>query len=200
MQEDIQNLDSTYWTNRYDQQETQWDVGTITPPLKAYFDQLDNKDIYILIPGAGNAYEAEYLHEQGFRNVQVVDVSAVPLKNLKYRAPSFPDEHLILKDFFDLEGSYDLIVEQTFFCALNPALRTSYAEKMNELLRPGGKLAGVLFEDTLFTDHPPFGGFREEYEGYFKSYFDFLHFERCKNSLPPRQNRELFIELQKPVA
>lgn len=59
---------------------------------------------------------------------------------------------------FSLKDSFDLIIEQTFFCALDPKLRPEYAVKMAELLKPGGRLVGVLFNDTLNNDKPPFGG------------------------------------------
>ena len=49
-------------------------------------------------------------------------------------------------DFFDHAGVYNLIIEQTFFCALDPSLRGSYVEKMHSLLADGGKIAGVLFD------------------------------------------------------
>jgi Thiopurine S-methyltransferase (TPMT) len=54
----------SYWTNRYNDQSTGWDIGYPSTPLKEYIEQLTNKNIHILIPGAGNAYEAEYLLEQ----------------------------------------------------------------------------------------------------------------------------------------
>lgn len=186
-------LDKDYWTKRYQQNETGWDVGNITTPLKEYFDQLKNKDLKILIPGAGNAYEAEYLFHNGFKNVFVIDISENPLKNIKKRVPDFPQEQLILGDFFEHNKTYDLIVEQTFFCALNPKLRSDYAKKMFELLNEKGKLIGVLFNDILNADKPPFGGNKEEYKNYFSPYFDFKHFETCYNSIKPREKRELFI-------
>jgi len=58
---------SNYWENRYQNQQTGWDIGEISSPLKAYIDQLEDKSIKILIPGAGNAYEAEYLFLNGFK-------------------------------------------------------------------------------------------------------------------------------------
>ncbi|MFT5618794.1 MAG: hypothetical protein ACI85I_002029 [Arenicella sp.] len=120
----MEKLDEKYWQSRYENQQIQWDIGTISTPLKVYFDQLQNKELKILIPGAGNAHEAEYLHNLGFKNVFVVDLAEEPLGNLKARVPSFPKQHLIHSNFFDLENQkFDLIVEQTFFCALNPNLR-----------------------------------------------------------------------------
>jgi thiopurine S-methyltransferase len=191
--------DENYWTDRYDQGMTQWDIGHISTPLKAYIDQLDDPGLKILIPGGGNAYEAEYLFNRGFSNVFVVDLSDRPLHNLKERVPNFPEDQLIKGDFFDLDDTNDLIIEQTFFCALHPDLRTDYALKVLELLQPGGRLVGVLFEDTLFSDHPPYGGFRDEYITYFEGRFEVCVFERCYNSIPPRTDRELFINMRKPA-
>lgn len=190
-------LNAEYWTSRYRAGETGWDAGSITTPLKHYFDQLTNKQLTVLLPGAGNAYEAEYLFNLGFKNTVVVDVSSEPLKNLKQRVPQWPAGQLIEGDFFEHEGVYDLIIEQTFFCALDPSLRTAYAEKMHELLKPDGKLVGLLFNDKLNVDRPPFGGNEIEYRHYFQPYFHFKVFEACYNSIPPRAGRELFINLQK---
>jgi len=52
------NFDEQYWTERYDAGKDGWDLGCISPPIKEYIDQLTNKDIKILIPGAGNSHEA----------------------------------------------------------------------------------------------------------------------------------------------
>ncbi|MEM9857611.1 MAG: methyltransferase domain-containing protein [Bacteroidota bacterium] len=189
--------DADYWTKRYLEKNTQWDAGVITTPLKNYIDQLENRYLKILIPGCGNAHEAAYLYQEGFNDVYVVDISRIPLDNFSRVHPSFPKENLIQGDFFHLKGSFDLILEQTFFCALHPSQRFAYAQKMHELLRSGGKLVGVLFEDELFTDHPPYGGFRAEYKTYFDPFFEFNVFDRCYNSIEPRENRELFINLLK---
>jgi len=189
--------DEKYWTERYINSQTQWDTGDITTPLKEYFDQLTDKNLKILIPGCGNAYEAKYLWENGFKNVYVVDISSQPLNNFAKQNPDFPKSQLIHQNFFDLEGQYDLIVEQTFFCALHPLERDNYAVKCKELLKPKGKLMGVLFDDPLFTDHPPYGGNKKIYEPFFKDRFKLIVFERCYNSIKPREGRELFILLIK---
>ena len=197
----LPDFDAAYWQARYDDGRDGWDTQGITPPLRAYFDQLDvARQPRILIPGAGRAYEAEYLHRLGFRQVFVADIAPEALAALATRVPDFPGEHLLLTDFFALPNDppYDLIVEQTFFCALDPALRPAYARQCAHLLRPGGTLMGLLF-DTDFgpVQEPPFGGNKEEYCEYFAPYFEFRHFETATNSLRPRQGRELFICLKK---
>lgn len=193
-----QSLNAKYWDDLYLNNNKPWDIGQVSPPLKAYFDQLTNKHISILIPGAGNAYEAEYLVNNGFTNVFVCDYSAVPLQNLAERCPKIKPENLLQEDFFKLkEKKFDLIIEQTFFCAIEKPLRKEYFKKMNALLNTNGKLVGLLFNDTLNEDKPPFGGTKEEYQDYFKELFKPKVYETAYNSLKPRAGRELFINLMK---
>ena len=109
------DLSGDAWDNRYLNNDIGWDLGEISTPLKVYIDQLENKEVKILIPGGGNSYEAAYLFANGFKNVFVVDVSKTAIENIQKRIPSFPASQLIQGNFFDLEGGFDLIIEQTFF-------------------------------------------------------------------------------------
>lgn len=192
-------LDATFWNNKYLNNKTGWDLGMISNPLQQYFDQLKDKELRILIPGGGNSYEAAYLFNKGFKNVFVADLAIEPLKNIKKRMPNFPSEHLIHQNFFDLKMEFDLLIEQTFFCAIHPDLRFKYAKKASEILSKNGKLVGLLFDAMLNKDHPPFGGNKAEYNGYFKKFFDILIMENCYNSTEKRQGMELFIKLQKKL-
>lgn len=187
-------LNKDYWENRYRENRLGWDIGHISPPLKAYIDQLKNKDLKILIPGAGHGYEAIYLHEQGFNNTTVLDIAEKPLQNLKKKCPDFPDDQLITGDFFDTDiGGFDLVLEQTFFCALDPGLRSSYVQKMHQILQEKGVLAGLFFDFPLTENGPPFGGSKDEYTNLFKNLFHIRTLDRAYNSLPPRQGNELFF-------
>lgn len=188
-------MSEKYWTERYQNCNTPWDMGTASPPLTAYCQRLTHKDTKILIPGAGNAWEAEWLHHNGFTNVWVIDISMEPLLNLKKRLSGFPDHHLIHGDFFDLKEKFELVIEQTFFCALQPDQRPDYVKKMSDILIKGGKLAGVFFDFPLSEQGPPFGGDSEEYEDLFSEYFKIHKMERCYNSIKPRSSNELFLEL-----
>ena len=192
----MNDLTPMYWNNRYETNDFSWDIGEVSTPLKKYIEQLNNKDLKILIPGAGNAYEAELLYVLGFKNVHVLDFAEAPLKNIKKRLSHFPDKQLIQQDFFEHQGHYDLILEQTFFCALNPILREQYVSRMHTLLKPNSKLVGLLFNDNLNSDKPPFGGNKTEYEKLFANFFDIKNMELCYNSIKPREGRELFIIMQ----
>lgn len=191
-------LDEIYWNTRYLENKAPWDIGNISTPLKDYIDQLSDKSISILVPGAGNAYEAEYLFKNEFDSVFICDLASEPLKSFQRRCPDFPSQQLLQQNFFDLkENSYDLIIEQTFFCAIDPELRQAYADKVHRLLKPGGKLVGLLFNDVFQAEGPPFGGTAKEYREYFKGKFLFKTFETASNSIKPRAGRELFINLVK---
>jgi SAM-dependent methyltransferase len=195
----VKTADANYWNERWTKQETGWDLGSPSTPLKEFIDTLTDKSVRILIPGCGNAYEAEYLHQQGFTNVYVVDFAPKAIEEFSQRVPSFPKEHLVCGDFFALEEKdFAIILEQTFFCAIDPSMRKRYAEKMYALLAPGGELTGLLFNDpNLGFENPPFGGNPEEYRTVFSPYFNFEKFETAYNSIPPRAGRELFIRLRK---
>jgi len=189
----MEKLDKEYWVNRYKTNDTGWDLGNVSTPLKEYIDSLEDKSISILVPGAGNAYEVEYLFRKGFTNVFLLDIAQEPIENFKKRVPDFPTNHLIIGDFFEQNGQYDLIIEQTFFCALEPSLRGKYVSKMSDLLKLTGKLIGLLFNIPLNTDKPPFGGNKEEYSKLFVPTLSIIEMELAKNSIKPRENNELFF-------
>ncbi len=108
------------------------------------------------------------------------------------------EKHIVVADFFEYEGEFDVVMEQTFFCALPPAKREAYVEKMHELIVAGGTLAGLLFDIPL-DQGPPFGGDIERYHGLFSKHFEIKTMEACYNSIQPREGRELFFILKKPI-
>lgn len=131
-------------------------------------------------------------------HVYLLDISDRPLQSFRDRCPEFPESRLLHQDFFAAAGSYDLILEQTFFSALPPVRRTEYVQKCLELLVKGGVLAGVLFDDPLNDDRPPYGGNLAIYKKLFLPEFIPLKMEKCYNSISARSEREIFILLKKP--
>ena len=190
-------MKSNSWNDKYIANNTGWDIGYISTPIKEYINQLRDKNLKILIPGCGNSYEAEYLHKKGFKNVYIIDIAVKALENFKKRVPDFPDNHLIHGDFFLLNKKFDLILEQTFYCAINPKQRDAYVKKMYDLLNINGKLVGILFQFPLTEKGPPFGGSKEEYLNRFSKYFKIEILEDCYNSITPRKDKEVFIKFLK---
>ena len=187
-------LDKSFWDKRWQNQNTGWDLGEVSPAIKNYIDQLEDKELEILIPGAGNAYEAEYLVSQGFTNITVIDIAPTLIAQLKEKHEETKGLKLIEGDFFKHDGTYDLIIEQTFFCAIDPSLRDAYIDKIHKLLKPNGKLVGVLFNRD-FVGGPPFGGSKLEYEKRFQSKFNIHKLERCYCSYPAREDAEVWISV-----
>lgn len=192
-----------FWESRWQNGQTGWDLGMASPPLTQYADQIttDKRTCRVLIPGCGNGYEALHLLTLGFENITMLDIAPTAVERLKARlSDQFPEWasrlQVLCTDFFSFSGTFDLILEQTFFCALDPALRPDYVRQMHALLAPAGRLAGVLF-DADFPGGPPFGGHTAEYRRLFEPYFRIKTMEPCYNSIPPRAGAEVFVILEK---
>lgn len=197
MEEQPIELDAIYWERRWQDKQTRWDIGYASPPIVRYAENYSNKDAAILIPGCGNAYEAAWLMDHGFNNVTVLDISPTAIANAQQVIKSDARLQFVCADFFTYQGQFDLILEQTFFCALPVSKRQDYSAKMNSLLQEKGRLVGVVFDREFEHEGPPFGGNRLEYQSLFEEYFYFDHFESCYNSIAARAGSELFINLIK---
>jgi methyl halide transferase len=127
----------------------------------------------------------------------LLDWSESVISDFKKRSPHFPVQNILIGDFFEHTGNYDLIIEQTFFCAIFPAEREKYVKKAFDLLNPGGKLVGLLFNHDFGNDFPPYGGNETEYKNYFIPFFQIIYFSTAVNSIKPREGREFFINLKK---
>jgi SAM-dependent methyltransferase len=188
-----EQLTAESWNRRYLDANTPWDLGDVSPPLKQWIDRFPSKELKILIPGAGKAHEATYLFESGFQQVFVCDWAEEAMAHFREQSPDFPESQLLVRDFFELAPAYDIILEQTFFCALHPSQRPDYARKCAELLVEGGLLGGLLFAHPFPFEGPPFGGTKEEYLTYLEPHFEVLEMEVSPHSVKPRAGRELFF-------
>jgi thiopurine S-methyltransferase len=192
-----QQFDGDYWNERWKNGETGWDIGYASPALMEFAKRLP-KDANILIPGCGNAYEAESLYKQGFKNIYIMDISPLATASFHARFPEFPASQILCQDFFEPHPQlWDVVIEQTFFCALDPAMRSRYAEQMGNVIKTGGVLAGLLFNIDFGNPHPPFGGNKAEYETLFANHFIIETMEPCANSIGPRAGKELWFELRR---
>lgn len=190
-------LDKTFWNQRWENKQTGWDIGMASPAITNFMSNYPHKNAAILIPGCGNAHEADWLVQHGFTNITLIDIAPKAVAILKEKYADQPAIEVIEGDFFEHEGQYDLLLEQTFFCAISPALRTNYVAKAASLLKDSGKLIGLLFNVMFEKNGPPFGGEKTEYDALFKKHFTIKKMEECYHSIRPRANTELFIHLIK---
>ena len=192
-------LEKNYWEERWEKNRTGWDIGYSSPPIEQYVLQYVDKEARILIPGCGNAYEVEFLSNLGFKNITVLDISKTAVQILREKYNEKEDVTIVCEDFFKHDGNYDLIIEQTFFCALHPDLRPLYVKKMHELLNEHGRIIGVMFNRNFEKEGPPFGGSIPEYQNLFNNDFEIQKMEECYNSIESRKGSELFINLKKSL-
>ena len=190
-------LDKNFWDERWKTQKTGWDIGYSSPAIEEYILQYADKEAKVLIPGCGNAYEVEFLLKQGFSKITVLDISPSAVQILKDKYSDKKGVSVICENFFEHQGIYDLVIEQTFFCAISPSLRPEYAKKMHELLNENGRIIGVMFNRNFDKMGPPFGGSIAEYEQVFKKYFKIQMMDECYNSIQARKGSEIFINLKK---
>lgn len=190
-------LDQSFWNTRWESHQIGWDIGKASPAIIAYMEQYPSKDAAILIPGCGNAHEAEWLLQNGFTNITLIDIAPKAVAHLKEKYGKEPAIDVILGDFFEHQGQYDLIIEQTFFCAIEPKLRQKYVAQSASLLKKNGQIIGLLFNTEFEKEGPPFGGNTLEYQHLFETNFRIKIMEDCYNSIKPRANTEVFINLIK---
>lgn len=193
----MSELTADYWSQRYQEKNTPWDLGDVSPAIKDYMDRWPDRESRILIPGAGRAYEALYLHQQGFTNVYVCDWASEAFQYLRAQAPDFPEDHQLVGDFFALDFTVDLLIEQTFFAAIAPAQRDAYVKQAATLLKPDGWLAGLLFDGEINRPGPPFGASRETYRRLFSEHFAIHELATATNSVAARRGLEVFVRFQR---
>lgn len=185
--------DRTFWEARYREGRTGWDLGEAAPAWEALLAREPIATGRALVLGAGRGHDALWFASRGF-DVVAVDFapSAVEATRAAAGAAGLPLEAREA-DLFTLRpeevGTFDLVVEHTCFCAIDPARRAAYAEVVARLVRPGGHFVGVFFW-RLPPGGPPFVTDAPELERLFASDFDVLRLEPNPVSVPGRAGDE----------
>lgn len=191
------DLNESFWNGRWENNQTGWDIGEQSPAITTYMAQYSDKKAAILIHGCGNAHEADWLLQNGFSNITLIYIAPKTVVQLNEKYDQIPEVNIILGDFFEHQGKYDLIIEQTFFCAIAPSLRKKYVTQSASLLNENGCSIGLLFNTSFEKQVPPFGGSLTEYKLLFEKKFIIKKMEECYNSIQARANTEVFIKLIK---
>ena len=152
------------------------------------------------MPGCGRGHEVIYLTENGFE-VTAVDYSSGAVNHLKSTVQERKLKCKVLHmDFFGIDsthnGVYDLLIEQTFFCAISPEQRPSYVSTVARALKQGGMLAG-LFYHTGKEGGPPFNTTREDILKHFSDSFEIQQLSKSEDSAEQRKNKEWLVILVK---
>lgn len=189
------SLDARYWQERYLQADTNWDLGGPTP----VFQQLrsDFPGGRVLIPGAGRGYDAIAYAAAGFQ-VTTVDLAPAAVAATRALARAAGVEVRALEgDFFALQEAFDLVLEQTFLCALEPTLRDRYFAHLARVIRPGGLLCALVFPTHMDGAGPPFVVRPADFHAGLSEGFTCLREEAHPATIKPRAGREVLMVWQR---
>jgi methyl halide transferase len=199
--------DADFWAELYRNGDTGWDQGGPSPGLVDFL----NRDVgagrvmpfqsgRALVPGCGRGHDARALAAAGFTVIGLdVVKGAVEEAARMAEAEGLKRIRFAQADFLHLpaplRGPYDLIFENTFFCAIDPDHRNRYVEAAANLLAAAGFLLGVFYNIQPETG-PPFGATREELLDRFGRRFRLI-LDRVPSSIPRREGKELLMLWQR---
>ena len=188
------------WQRHYEENDLGWDLGQVAPPFVKLWQEEKLPLGKVLVPGCGRGHEVVFLAENGF-DVTAIDFSSGAVTYLKNALKKRNLEGRILhQDFFSLdeshEGVYDLVLEQTFFCAISPKQRRDYVLNVSRILKPGGILVG-LFYHTDEQGGPPYNTTREDIETHFSENFEIQELDKTSLSSEQRKGKEWLGILKK---
>ncbi len=139
--------DAKFWEQLYGAGGDGWELGRAAPPFERWFKNRRPRG-RALVVGCGRGHEARLLARLGAQ-VTAIDFAAPAIEAARALAER---EGLAIDfrrmDLFDLPSStekWDLIVEHTCFCAIDPARRAEYARAAWSALAPGGELVGLFY-------------------------------------------------------
>ena len=111
--------------------------------------------------------------------------------------------NILHENIFNLDKQFnnyfDVVLEYTCYCAINPDHRVNYIRMVNHILQPAGKLVGLLFpiDKSSVEDGPPYGVELDETINLFSKYFTLVKKEKPTNSIERRIGREVFVIFKK---
>ena len=182
-------METNYWLERWEQEETGFHQSDINPYLCQYWKELylDQGDV-VFVPLCGKSQDMLWLYTQG-HNVLGVELSAIAVEDFFKENKLIPDYNCckrfnryetdricILKgDFFNLNKK-DLIkvsavYDRASLIALPKDMRDSYVRHLLGILSPGTQILLITFEyPQLEMQGPPFSVSVNEVEDLFSEY------------------------------
>lgn len=186
-----------FWTERYDNEVTPWDLQKHHPCIDLSLARLKLSKSKILVPGCGRGHDSAKLASLG-HNVTALDFSPSAIskaKELYGKKVNFQEA-----DFFKFADEnieeFDIVFEHTLFCALSPDVREKLIKAWKKVLRPGGYLMGSFLVASK-RKGPPFGITEWELEQLLDKHFKIDYWGRLRGEATAREGKELFVYAQK---
>ena len=195
---DISNPE--FWEERYSTKNTPWNTKTTTPALINSINHSKSKKIAIL--GCGYSKDSLFLTKKGHM-VYPVDFATRPIEYLNRIKSDESIDNLfpIHEDLFNLNREYfsffDIVIEYTCFCAIDPQRRSQYAELVSNLLNKRGRLVALFFptkrREKDLGGGPPFHVKLDETLLIFKNKFNIVEIDNNPDSIKPRKGFETLV-------
>jgi methyl halide transferase len=185
--------DFLFWEQRYQRQQTPWNICQPAPPLVSFYQQ--NASMMpvgnMIVVGCGHGHDAAYFASQGF---DVTGLDFVPEALLQAEASYGQQVKWVEGNLFQLPDhlihQFDYVVEHTCFCAIHPEDRQKYVQAASSLLKPNGHVLG-LFWAFVDPDGPPWPSHEDELKSLFGQHFQIEKLYRPQNSIQSRLNQEI---------
>lgn len=191
-----------YWEASYQSGEMGWDLHGHTPVFDDWINAY-NKELSICVLGAGNGWDAINFATKG-HNVTAVDFAESAVLNMNKLAElNGVKINPLQMDIFDLKKEYkdhfDIVLEYTCYCAIDPARRTDYIDVVSHILKPQGEFVALLFplDKNMEDGGPPFAVDLESTIALFSNHLTLVKKEKSLLSISPRKEREIFVIFNK---
>ena len=193
MNEPIDSTHPDFWSTRYAAGKTPWDFRGVPASLKSFLARSSSPGA-VLIPGWGSGYELQAFHAAGY-DVTAIDFSPAAVDQAKRVLGALVDE-VLCEEFlkYDFEPNRVVpIYERTFLSSMPPSRWPDYANRMADLLSPGGRLIGVFLYGQQ-PEPPPYPLTDEQAEQLFQKRFRLVRSELVTDSLPLFRGMERWQE------
>ncbi|XP_058101918.1 probable thiol methyltransferase 2 isoform X2 [Magnolia sinica] len=183
------------WDKCWEQGLTPWDLGGPTPVILDLLKTGALPNGRVLIPGCGSGYDVVAIASPE-RYVVGLDISDSAIKIAREMSSSLPNANyfsFLKADFFIWHPTelFDLIFDYTFFCAIEPSLRSSWASKVKDLLKADGELITLMFPISDHVRGPPYKVSVADYEGVLHPMgFEAVSVIDNELAIEPRKGRE----------
>ncbi|MDQ2809135.1 MAG: TPMT family class I SAM-dependent methyltransferase [Chloroflexota bacterium] len=195
-----------HWDALYREGDTGWDLGEAAPPL---VDLLAGPDApppgRLIALGSGRGHDALLFAAHGF-DVLGVDFapSAVVTATEAAAAQGLTDRVRFLQaDIFALPPEYraafDVVLEHTCMCALDPRLLDEYAALVTRLLRPGGTYVALFYTHGR-PGGPPYTTNAAEIRRLFTPRLEIVHLAPAQRSAPRFAGKEWLSLMRKAAS
>ena len=132
-----------FWDLRYEARFAPWDAGRVPARLREFVDR--TAPASVLVPGCGSAWDVRLFAERGWAVLGIDFSEAALAEARKVLGPH--GKSVRRADFFAPipEAPFDVVYERAFLCALPRRLWSDWGQRVAELVKPGGVLAGFFF-------------------------------------------------------